>query len=49
MTKTEKPRRQLTRRESLTFGALLLPMNVFFKLYYADQERHDTKKRGSNN
>ncbi|MGN1282880.1 MAG: hypothetical protein ACI4UB_03575 [Limosilactobacillus sp.] len=49
MTKTEKPRRQLTRRESLTFGALLLSMNVFFKLYYADQERHDTKKRGSNN
>ena len=49
MTKTEKPRRQLTRRESLTFGALLLPLNVFFKFYYADQERHDTKKRGSDN
>lgn len=49
MTKAEKPRRQLTWRESLTFGGLLLPMNVFFKLYYADQEKHDAKKRGSNN
>lgn len=47
MTKAVKSRRQLTWRESLTFGALLLPMNVFFKLYYADQEKHDAKKRGS--
>ncbi|MCW4386823.1 hypothetical protein [Limosilactobacillus oris] len=45
MTKAVKSRRQLTRRESLTFGALLLPMNVFFKLYYADQEKHERKNK----
>lgn len=45
MTKAVKPRRQLIRRESLTFGALLLPLNVFFKLYYADQEKDERKNK----
>lgn len=45
MIKAVKPRRQLTRRESLTFGALLLPLNVFFKLYYADQEKDERKNK----
>lgn len=49
MTKAVKSRHQLTRREQLTFGSLLLPLNVFFKLYYADQEKHETKKRESDN
>ena len=49
MTKAVKSRHQLTRREQLTFGALLLPLYVFFKLYYADQEKHETKKRESDN
>ncbi|EEW53322.1 hypothetical protein [Limosilactobacillus antri] len=45
MTNPEKPRYQLTRREQLAFGALLLPLNVFFKLYYADQEKDKRKNK----
>lgn len=45
MTNSEKPRHHLIRREQLAFGALLLPLNVFFKLYYADQEKNDRKNR----
>ncbi len=31
---------KITRRESLIYGALLLPLNVFLKLYLRDQEKY---------
>lgn len=36
---TKKKKGHLTKRQALVYGAYLLPMNVFFKLYLADQEK----------
>lgn len=39
---------ELSHRASLIYGAMLLPINTFLKLYLRDQERYETmKKRNS--
>ena len=32
---------QLSRQASLVYGAMLLPINTFLKLYLRDQERYE--------
>lgn len=35
----------LNRRQALVYGATLLPINTFFKLYLRDQERAEQGQR----
>lgn len=37
----------LTKREKLFFATVLVPLNIFFKLYYADQERDVRNKKNT--
>ena len=35
----------LNRRQALVYGATLLPINTFFKLYLRDQERAERERQ----
>ncbi|MGN1282643.1 MAG: hypothetical protein ACI4UB_02340 [Limosilactobacillus sp.] len=36
---------RLNRRASLAYGAILLPINTFLKLYLRDQEKYEANHR----
>jgi hypothetical protein len=47
MEQIMKNSHQLSHRASLIYGATLLPINTFLKLYLRDQERYEAMKKQS--
>ena len=43
--KENKKEHRLSNREALVFASVLLPVNAFFKLYLAYQEKYDLRNR----